>query len=642
MMISCKNITKVFSEQVVIDSFSYNFNEYGLYLLFGESGSGKTTFLNILSGFLPFDNGEITWGGHTFTGKVNNSAIKNDFDYITQDAFFVDFLSVMDNMRLITDDDAKIVETLKSFGLEGKADQDPVTLSGGERQRLAIVRSILSNKKVIFLDEPTASLDEENKESVFELLTKLKRSTLIICSSHDEKASDYADEVIHFSKVKRQVSEQKSITLLSNSKPSRTHKRSKEKLPEDRKKKSSIPFLRKWFTSNRRSKRSTVMFGIVLVLAMCLCFLADTPQNKIFSTAENLLDVNSVIVNTVNGTKWSDIALRSDYVKEAVLQYNGSVPIVPEGIGAEGDSKAYEMFDVLPEDGSLFRLSDKLMCGTYFTDKNQVIVPYVMASYLSSDPQKLIGMTLTKEIYGLGTVELEIVGVLGEYNAFDREYMKSAGLSPNANRLMISSELMKELEENETFFSFGNNGRSYTLFFRSFKDAKRYYKELSEDLSGNDNAKVTIATLQTLTDTFEVLFYVTLPVAFLIVMFTAFFFVSLKRIEFVHNSRFVSVFEYSGYSKRKVIDQFILLNILDFIKLFAVSSLIAVALTSIVNIINKQAVLIYFQIFSYNIIMIAAFMLIMIAFLFVFANLFFRKVKVRSWYENMISGRDLL
>ena len=68
-MILCENIYKIFGTQVVIKSFSYQFEDNGFYLLFGESGSGKTTFLNILSGFLTFESGKININGNEFSGN---------------------------------------------------------------------------------------------------------------------------------------------------------------------------------------------------------------------------------------------------------------------------------------------------------------------------------------------------------------------------------------------------------------------------------------------------------------------------------------------------------------------------------------------------------------------------------------------
>ena len=100
-MILCENINKSFGTQVVMKSFSYQFEDNGFYLLFGESGSGKTTFLNILSGFLNFEAGKININENEFYGNVDRSIIEKDIDYITQDTFFVDFLTVYDNLRMM-------------------------------------------------------------------------------------------------------------------------------------------------------------------------------------------------------------------------------------------------------------------------------------------------------------------------------------------------------------------------------------------------------------------------------------------------------------------------------------------------------------------------------------------------------------
>ena len=91
------------------------------------------------------------------------------------------------------------------LGLEKIAGQFPSSLSGGERQRLAVARSLLCGKRVLFLDEPTAALDEENKKAVFALLERLGKDMLIICSTHDEEAMDYADSIIRIDKEKQWI-----------------------------------------------------------------------------------------------------------------------------------------------------------------------------------------------------------------------------------------------------------------------------------------------------------------------------------------------------------------------------------------------------------------------------------------------------
>ena len=158
-MIRCKNLTKQYGGQVVLSDFSYDFSDTGFYLLYGESGSGKTTLINVLSGMLPFEGGTVEINGRTFSGISDPEAAGLDFDYITQDTFFADFLTVSDNLMLICRDAGKIPAVLEKFGLSGKEDQYPQTLSGGEKQRIAIARAIIHNPKILILDDSTSAVD---------------------------------------------------------------------------------------------------------------------------------------------------------------------------------------------------------------------------------------------------------------------------------------------------------------------------------------------------------------------------------------------------------------------------------------------------------------------------------------------------
>ena len=208
-MIACADLSKKYNDKCVIDRFSGTFPETGLYLLLGESGSGKTSFLNVLAGFQPFEEGTIYWDGEAFAERVKHPE-EPSFDYITQENFFVDFLTVEENLLLLKEGlsgkmfesafSARVLEGLERFGLGDKRNAFPSTLSGGERGRLAILRALLKGKRVLLLDEPTAALDEDNKKKIFDTLLSLKSSILILCATHDKAAIPYADAILHFSK----------------------------------------------------------------------------------------------------------------------------------------------------------------------------------------------------------------------------------------------------------------------------------------------------------------------------------------------------------------------------------------------------------------------------------------------------------
>ena len=292
-MIECREIYKIYNNIVVIENFSYKFQDNGFYLLFGESGSGKTTFLNILSGLMSYESGIITLEDIEFKHNLDKEFMADKAEYITQDTFFVDFLNVLDNLKLVCVDESHITQMMERFGMLEKMYAYPATLSGGEKQRVAIVRALLSGKKILLLDEPTASLDQENKYKIFKMLYDIKDEILIICSSHDHVAMEYADEIISFEKKHNRCVDidfkdregQIEKTSINKFMEFRTKKNNVQKENEDKKIHIRY-FLKQWFSSNKRSRTSSVLFCLFLVIAMGVCLLAETPQNRINSNIE--------------------------------------------------------------------------------------------------------------------------------------------------------------------------------------------------------------------------------------------------------------------------------------------------------------------------------------------------------------------
>lgn len=647
-MISCKNISKSYPGQNVLEDFSYKFADVGFYLLYGESGSGKTTFLNVLAGFLPFENGSIEYNGMHFVNQIDNILTKDTVEYITQDSFFVDFLTVEDNLRLITNDETAISSVLSRFALGDKLGQHPSTLSGGEKQRLALARALLSKKSILLLDEPTAALDDENKKTVLSLLSSLSTEMLIICSTHDEKAKEYTDNIIIFTKSKKQAPT--NINVQRFSKKRRAHKKSAEK------RKKRVPYLEKYFLYGKRSRKATVLFSVFLVLSISLCFLADTPQNKIESSIEYLYKINSFQVKTYNKTSWSDICPEV-FEGCAVMSYGLSTPWAPTSQPTGSSEEMFIPFDslwVIPFEKEYFRLADKVKYGTYFTSQQQVILSSEMANSINpQDPASLIGETIQRNVYALGITDFEVVGIFDSFDDIDKEYLKSIGITIASEESYVSedyahlcffnSDFMMGFEEDETCYNGSSFQRGYHLFFESYSEMKSFYKDFSKLVANNENVRITEGYRNADLDrAFHIMFAVCMPIAIAMAIFSAMFYIELKKIEFMHNSRFISVYEYSGYSKRDVLNKFIWLNIREFLKIYTISAIIAFALTWTVNAINDYFIFINFRIFSYNLWLDVAFMVFIVLLFLGFTNVFFRKVKVTSWYDNLIAGRDLI
>lgn len=170
--------------------------------LSGKSGSGKTTFLNCLGLIHPIDSGEIlvdnvnatNWGEAKRTTFWRDSA-----SFIYQDYGIIDDETVSFNVSLkkLGSNQHRISEVLDAVGLGGREKDMAMVLSGGEKQRLGIARAMYKNASVIFADEPTASLDEANRQRIVSLLRDCaNRGAAVILATHDERLINECDTVV--------------------------------------------------------------------------------------------------------------------------------------------------------------------------------------------------------------------------------------------------------------------------------------------------------------------------------------------------------------------------------------------------------------------------------------------------------------
>lgn len=209
MKIVVNNLSKSFGNLKLFENFSYTFSENKLYSIVGESGSGKSTFLNILSML----DGEFE--GEVLADSVNYSLLKNkdkanfrlsNFGFIFQNFKLFEEDTVKNNIRIVVDallkekEEVKIRrinEILDVLGLKELENSLVKNLSGGEKQRVAIARAIVNSPSIIFCDEPTGSLDEENTIKIFEILQKLSTFSTVIIVTHDEEnALKYSNVVL--------------------------------------------------------------------------------------------------------------------------------------------------------------------------------------------------------------------------------------------------------------------------------------------------------------------------------------------------------------------------------------------------------------------------------------------------------------
>lgn len=218
MNIKATNVTLSISGRNILSNVSLLAEGGKMTALSGKSGSGKTTLLNCLGLIHPIDSGEIlvdnlnatNWREANRTGFWRDSA-----SFIYQDYGIIDDETVSFNVYLkkLGGNQRQISEVLERVGLGGREKDMAMVLSGGEKQRLGIARAMYKKASVIFADEPTASLDEANRQLVISLLKDCaNRGAAIILATHDERLVNECDTVISLNN--NNVSDDEKIPVL--------------------------------------------------------------------------------------------------------------------------------------------------------------------------------------------------------------------------------------------------------------------------------------------------------------------------------------------------------------------------------------------------------------------------------------------
>lgn len=211
LTLTASNIGKGYDGNEVLRDCSFTFNENGIYVLTGPNGCGKSTFLRICALIEPPDSGEIAYLSH---GSIiqKNLALKRRITLVLPRVGVFN-TTVSKNVaygltvRGTTHDEAekKVDRMLEFVGLSHKKEQNALTLSSGETQRLGIARALVIEPEILFLDEPTASVDQKNTEIIERIITEMKKDAraIVVITTHD---SAQAERLADFLLVMREGS----------------------------------------------------------------------------------------------------------------------------------------------------------------------------------------------------------------------------------------------------------------------------------------------------------------------------------------------------------------------------------------------------------------------------------------------------
>ena len=184
-MIEIKNISFSFGNNKIISDLSLELEEGKTYCIMGKSGVGKTTFLKLIAGLIKPDSGKITG-----TEKLKKS-------YIFQENRLLSHLTVLENLRYVTDNADKINRALIKTGLSDDMNKKVTQLSGGMARRTAIARATAFDGEIFFIDEPLYGLDVKTSQGILELIKDtVSNKTALIITHSPEEAFFLADKII--------------------------------------------------------------------------------------------------------------------------------------------------------------------------------------------------------------------------------------------------------------------------------------------------------------------------------------------------------------------------------------------------------------------------------------------------------------
>ncbi len=206
-MIKVKDIIKSYgkgeSRFQVLKGISLDIEDNDFVVILGASGSGKSTFLNVISGLERPDSGKVFYDGLDITTLSDHELTafrKETVGFIFQQYYLLPNMSVDKNVKMGADltgnKDYKTI--IQAVGLLEKLHKYPGELSGGEQQRVSVARALAKRPKVLFLDEPTGALDEQTGRQVLDYICKLKKeyAFTIVMVTHNLNIAEMANTVI--------------------------------------------------------------------------------------------------------------------------------------------------------------------------------------------------------------------------------------------------------------------------------------------------------------------------------------------------------------------------------------------------------------------------------------------------------------
>ncbi len=286
-------------DEILLEESDFTIPENGITLIRGVSGCGKTSLLyrlGLISSDQSFGYTAAEVSLNELSEKEKSSFRREHMSFVLQDSSLYEQYDVIGNLKLYAHINHKKYtgkqyrEFLKAVHLNVPMEQSVMTLSGGERQRLAIACALCKDTELIFLDEPTAFLDEGNEKTVFRVLREIADTyhKTIVLTSHSLNAVEIADQI--YEMKDRKLHEVRHY----DSTETKTYRREEKKLPKK--------FIREYVNYfNRKYRRFET--GIKLLLTLMLALLNGLMMYSEYSSKQSINGYQSLSENQLFITK---------------------------------------------------------------------------------------------------------------------------------------------------------------------------------------------------------------------------------------------------------------------------------------------------------------------------------------------------
>lgn len=187
-MIEIKNITKKYAKLTAVNDVLFTINDNECFALLGLNGAGKSTLINMLSTSMLPTSGTAVINNYDIVKEKEK--VRKIINISPQESAVANNLTVKENFNLIAslydikDKKCKIEQLINKFGLKEKENVKCKNLSGGQLRRVSIALAMISEPKVLFLDEPTLGLDIKSRKILWDIIKELKSNLTILLTTH--------------------------------------------------------------------------------------------------------------------------------------------------------------------------------------------------------------------------------------------------------------------------------------------------------------------------------------------------------------------------------------------------------------------------------------------------------------------------